>query len=65
MDLGVREIIIAFDRQFVEIGDNEFKRLKAKLIHINDRYGKLIKVTAIFDKDMLLPYKDSPIDQNP
>lgn len=61
-DLGVREIIIAFDRQFKEIGDDEFKRLKKKLINIYTKYGNRIRITAIFDKGLLLPYKSSPID---
>ena len=63
--LGVQEIIIAFDRQFVEIGDEEFKRLKAKLIHIRERYGSVVRVSAIFDKHMITPYKASPIDIGP
>ena len=61
--LGVNEIVIAFDRQFIEIGDEEFKRLKAKLIHIYSKYNKNVRVTAIFDKNMILPYKSSPIDE--
>ena len=63
--LGVNEIIVAFDRQFVEISDDEFKRLKAKLIHIYAKYSKNVRVTAIFDKRMILPYKASPIDCGP
>lgn len=63
--LGVNEIIVAFDRQFVEISDDEFKRLKAKLIHIHQKYSKNVRISAIFDKNMILPYKASPIDQGP
>ena len=50
--LGVNEIIIAFDRQFIEIGDDEFQRLKAKLIHLYNKYNKIIRVSAIFDKNL-------------
>lgn len=64
-DLGVNEIIIAFDRDFMEIGDEGFVRLKNKLIHLYNKYNTSIKVTAIFDKNMLLPYKASPIDGGP
>lgn len=64
-ELGVNELIIAFDRQFQELGDEEFRRLKSKLIHLYDRYNTSIKVTAIFDKTMLTPYKSSPIDCGP
>lgn len=61
-DLGVSEIIIAFDRQFQEIGDNEFKALKKKLITLYKKYGYIVKITAIFDKNMITPYKASPTD---
>lgn len=61
-DCGAQEIIIAFDRQFQEIGDKEFLRLKRKLINIYNKYGNRIRVTAIFDKELSLPYKASPID---
>lgn len=60
--LGVREIVLAFDRQFQEIGDDEFKRLKSKIIHLYERYNNIVKITAIFDKNMILPYKASPTD---
>lgn len=63
--LGINELIIAFDRQFIEIGDEEFKRLKSKLVHLNHKYGNKFRVTAIFDKHKLLPYKASPIDAGP
>lgn len=63
LDLGVKEIIIAFDRQFQEVGDEEFQQLKKKLITINKKYGLYLKISAIFDKEMITNYKDSPIDQ--
>lgn len=61
--LGVQEIVVAFDRQFQEIGDDEFIRLKRKLISINKKYGNRIKVSVIFDKNMITPYKASPTDK--
>lgn len=61
--LGVREIIVAFDRQFQEIGDTEFIRLKNKLCNIYNKYNNQISVTAIFDKGMITSYKASPIDE--
>lgn len=60
--LGVREIIVAFDRQFQTVSDEEFKRLKKKLIGINKKYGTDVLITAIFDKKMITPYKAAPID---
>lgn len=61
-NLGINELIVAFDRQFKEINDEEFKRLKSKLIHIYQRYKNTIKISFIFDKHMITPYKASPID---
>lgn len=61
--LGTRELILAFDRDFEEIGDEKFQRLKQKLIHIKQRYGASLRVTCLFDKHMLLPLHSSPIDQ--
>lgn len=64
-DLGVTELVIAFDRQFQELGDEEFMRLRAKLMHLYEKYNNTIKITAIFDKDSLTPYKAAPIDCGP
>lgn len=61
--LGVNEIILAFDRQFQEIGDEEFKRLKAKLINLRNRFKNTVKITIIFDKNMITSYKASPLDE--
>lgn len=62
MDAGAEEIIIAFDRQFVEIGDKEFQHLTKNLIKINEKFGNIVNISFIFDKNMITGYKDSPID---
>ena len=62
MDLGVEEIIIAFDKQFKEIGDEEWKGWTKKLKQIHQKYGAKVQISYIFDKQNLLGYKDSPID---
>lgn len=60
---GAKEIVIAFDKQFKEIGDMEFKQWTKKLTQLHEKYGKLCKVSFMFDKGGdLLGYKDSPID---
>lgn len=63
LNLGVTEIIVAFDRQFEQIGDDEFKRLTKKLKKMNDKYKSTITLSFIFDKDLYTDYKDSPIDK--
>lgn len=62
IDLGVEEIIIAFDRQFKEIGDEEFKHLKKNLLKLRAKYKNYVNISFIFDKKMVTGYKDSPID---
>ena len=52
-------------QQLYEANQAEFKRLKAKLIHIYNKYSKNVRISAIFDKGMILPYKASPIDRGP
>lgn len=63
--LDVNEIVIAFDKQFKEIGDNEFKGWVKKLKDINKKYSLIVNVSFMFDKWNLLCYKDAPIDQGP
>lgn len=60
---GAKEICIAFDKDFEEIGDSNFKRLKNSLIKINNKYSNLVRISFLFDKFGLLGYKDSPIDR--
>ena len=65
LEAGAEEIIIAFDRQFREIGDEEFKHLKTNLIRLRDKYKNFVLISFIFDKNMITGYKDSPIDCGP
>ena len=62
INLGAEEIIIAFDRQFKEIGDEEFKHLKRNLLKLRAKYKNYVNISFIFDKKMITGYKDSPID---
>lgn len=63
LDLGVEEIIIALDKQYKELNDDEFKKLVKNLKNIHLKYGHLTKISFIFDKENLLPYKASPTDE--
>ena len=62
MSLNVEEIIIAFDKQFKEIGDDEWKAWTKKLKDIHKKYGSKVQISYMFDKNNYLGYKDSPID---
>lgn len=65
LDCGAKEITVAFDRQFQQISDDEFKHLTNNLIKINERYKNEVDVSFIFDKRMITGYKDSPVDCGP
>ena len=65
LSLDVEEIIIGFDRQYREIGDEEWKKWTEKLYHIHNKYGSIVQISYLFDKGDILKYKASPIDQGP
>ena len=62
LNAGAQEVIIAFDRQFREIGDKEFKK---KLMTLYCKYHNYTNISFIFDKNMITGYKDSPVDCGP
>lgn len=61
-ELGIEEMIIAFDRQYQEIGDDEYKKWTRKLLEISKKFSNFCKISFIFDTDKRLGYKDAPID---
>lgn len=60
---GAKEIVVAFDKQYQETGDKEWKGLVEKYYSFKNKYGNLINISFIWDKENILNYKDSPIDQ--
>lgn len=66
LSLGVTEIVIAFDKQWKERGDDEFKHWTKKLTELYNKYGSKVEITFVFDKEGThLGYKESPIDRGP
>lgn len=65
LDAGAEEIVVAFDRQFQDIGDEEFKHLKTNLIRLRNKYKNFATISFIFDKNKITSYKASPIDEGP
>lgn len=63
LELGVGELIIAFDKQFKTIGDAEFKQQIKMFENIHNRFNSFIRVSFMFDKWNTLEYKSSPIDE--
>ena len=48
--LDINEIVIAFDKQWRESGDNEFKGWVKKLKDINKKFSSIISISFMFDK---------------
>ncbi len=65
LDTGAKEIIVAMDRQFQAIGDQEWKHLTGNFVKIYNRYKNYALITFIVDKNMITAYKASPIDEGP
>ena len=63
LQLGVKEIIVAYDKQFQEKGDKEFEKLTKNFENMAKKYGNIVKISFLFDKGNLLGYKDAPIDR--
>lgn len=64
LSLGCKEMIIALDKQYKEIGDEEWKRWTQKYYQIENKYGGYLQISYMFDLDnKYLDYKDSPIDK--
>ena len=64
-NLGVQEIIIALDKQYKEINDEEHQHLVKNFYKILNRHINDVMVSFIFDDGDRLGYKDSPVDRGP
>jgi len=60
---GAKEIVIGFDRQWRQKNDTEFNQWVKKLQAIHKKYYSKVQISFIFDKENLLPYKASPLDE--
>ena len=62
LSLQVKEIIVAFDKQFQKVGDIEWQKWTKKLADIYNKYSGFVLISFMFDTKNLLGYKESPID---
>ena len=62
---GAKEIVIAFDRDFEELGDATHKRRITNFRKLNNKYKNYINLSCINDKAMITGLKSSPIDEGP
>ena len=63
LSLGVEEIVVAFDKQYEELNTDESKKWAKKLTQIHEKYKNNVLVSFLWDKEDLLGYKSSPIDE--
>ena len=63
LKLGVREIIVAFDKEYITTDSEEAKKYFDKLYNLCNKYKDLCNISFIYDMDNLLDLKDSPIDK--
>lgn len=59
----VSEVMIAFDKEYTEIGSDEYKKYEQKIFKIGQKFAKYVKTWAVWDTEGLLGYKDSPCDK--
>ena len=62
---GAKEIVIAFDRDFEELGDATHKRRITNFRKLHNRYKNYVNLSCINDKSMITGLKSSPIDEGP
>lgn len=63
LNLGVEEIIIAFDKQYEKLNTEESKLWIKKLTQIHSKYKNNVLISFMWDKENILGYKSSPIDE--
>lgn len=61
-ELGIGELVVAFDHDFSQIGSDEYFATEKKIAKVAKKFSSMTKVSVIFDRDGLLGYKQSPLD---
>lgn len=63
VDAGATEIIIAFDKDFVDSYDTVFEKQVKNLTNIHKKFGSYVQISFMFDKyNNILPQKTSPTE---
>lgn len=64
LDCGIQELVIGFDKDFDEIGSEDYNKVVSKLQKIYDKYATYVNISFLFDRENnKLGYKDSPLDK--
>lgn len=62
LEAGAKEVIVAFDRDFLTLGDEDCRKVEKHLTAINQKFKNDVLVSFMFDNKNLLGFKDSPSD---
>ena len=65
IDAGAQEIVIAFDRQFQNVGDDEYCHLLKNLKKLQMKYKNSAQISYVLDRNKITGYKDAPVDKGP
>lgn len=63
LSLGVREVFIAFDKQYKNPESEEAYKYADKLKYLASKFSSYCTTYVLWDNDNLLDYKDSPSDK--
>lgn len=64
MAVGAKEIIIAFDRDWVNPEDEVHKKQTENYYKLNDKYKTYVTMSFLYDKNKITELKSSPIDES-
>lgn len=59
---GAKEIVVAFDRDFEELGDETHKRQIAAFRKLHNKFKNYVNISFINDRNKITGFKNSPID---
>lgn len=60
---GAKEIVLCFDKDYIDRTSEEFKKVKKRLVKQAKTFGNNVTISIVVDREDLLGYKDSPIDK--
>lgn len=62
--LGIKELVLGFDRDFEEKWSDDYIRVQQKFKKVYDKYSPYVNVSFLFDTECdTLGYKSSPLDE--
>jgi len=62
-DVGCKELVLAYDHDFTEYGSEESLKVEEKIAKIGNKYKPYMNISVLFDRENILDYKASPLDQ--